>query len=190
LRVERGCLSADIRIGCCGDPTVTNRPAPLPGQGTPQTVYAVTECIQNRLMKHFEGTGLHWGLRRILQRLWMADGLSQAELARVTRASEASTSNMLKHLVSGGWVERRRDQFDYRISRVYLSEKAISLRGAIEAECAVIDTELRDALEDGEAEHLNVLLHAAWEILGREAPDAESDKGIGIYDQPSPPGVL
>jgi len=120
----------------------------------------------------------------------MDDGLSQAELARVTRASEASTSNMLKHLASGGWVERRRDQFDYRISRVYLSEKAITLRTAIEVECAVIDAELRDALEDGEAERLRALLRAAWEALGPGAQNMQSNTGIGIYDQPSPPGEL
>ena len=76
----------------------------LPGEGIPQALYALTHLVEQRLRRHFRGTHLHWGLRRILQQLWLRDGLSQKELADSVGSSEASISNMLKHLESGGWV--------------------------------------------------------------------------------------
>lgn len=167
-----------------------DRGASLPGDGIPQTLFALTEIVQRRLMVLFKETGLHWGLRRILQRLWMEDGLSQAELARAVRSSEASASNMLKHLVRGGWVERRRDRYDYRISRVYITEKARTLRDDVAAECARIEEEIRATLSDEPADHLAHLLDTAWRALSASRPSEQTPRGIGIYDQPSPPGEL
>lgn len=154
-------------------------------------VYALTECIQRRLLTHFAGTGLHWGLRRILQELWIADGLSQADLAKAVRSSEASCSNMLKHLVSGGWVERRRDPFDYRISRVFLTEQGAALRSEVERECASIQAEVRGAMGMDDAGRLVALLNAALDQLTpASVPEAEDGSPTGIYDAPGPPGVL
>jgi len=166
------------------------RSTPLPGDGVAQAVYAVTERVQQRLMAHFRGTNLHWGLRRILQQLWIEDGRSQVELARATQASEASISNLLKHLVSGGWVERRPDPFDYRVSRIFLTQKGTALRDAIERECRDIDRQLRQCLGDAEASQLTAALYRAHDVLASTLLPQQADKGIGIYDQPSPPGEL
>jgi len=153
-------------------------------------VYALTERIQRRLMAHFQGTGLHWGLRRILQELWIQDGLSQAELAHAVRSSEASASNMLKHLVGGGWVERRRDPYDYRISRVFLTEKGRALRDAIEEECARIHKGVSQELGTKDTKRLTALLGKALDrLVSDEAADDETS-ATGIYDSPSPPGEL
>ena len=153
-------------------------------------MYALTECIHHRRRAHLRGTGLHWGLRRLLQELWIADGLSQAELAHAVRSREASASNMLKHLVDAGWVERRRDAYDYRISRVYLTEKGRALRDAIEQECAAIHKEISDDLGAQDAKRLAALLSKALDRL-LSAEDEDDETGAtGIYDSPSPPGVL
>jgi DNA-binding MarR family transcriptional regulator len=173
-----------------GDPSMTRRRSPLPGEGIPQAVYALTECIQGRLMVLFQGTGLHWGLRRLLQELWITDGLSQAELAHAVRSSEASASNMLKHLVSGGWVERRRDQYDYRISRVFLTDKGRALRDAVEQECAGIHEEICQNLGTQDAKRLTALLGSALDRLVAGVEDDDVPGATGIYDAPSPPGQL
>ena len=177
------------RVGV-GDRAMTRRPKPLPGDGVPQAVYALTERIQRRLMAHLQGTGLHWGLRRILQELWIQDGLSQAELAHAVRSSEASASNMLKHLVRGGWVERRRDPYDYRISRVYLTEQGRSLRATVEKECASIHEEICQELGANDAKRLAALLGKALDRLMPVEGEDEETTATGIYDSPSPPGEL
>jgi len=169
---------------------MTRRPQPLPGEGIPQSAYALTEGIQRRLMVLFRGTGLHWGLRRILQELWIADGLSQAELAHAVRSSEASASNMLKHLVSSGWVERRRDPYDYRISRVYLTEQGRALRAAVEEECASIHEEICQDLGAPDAKRLMALLGKALDRLMTAEGEEDETGATGIYDAPSPPGEL
>jgi len=138
----------------------------------------------------FKGTGLHWGLRRILQELWIRDGLSQVELAQAVRSSEASASNMLKHLVDDGWVERRRDPHDYRISRVYLAEKGRELRDAIEQECAAIHDEIREDLGAEDAKQLTSLLGKALDRLMAAESEDEETSATGIYDSPGPPGSL
>ena len=53
----------------------------LPGDGIPQTLFGLIHHVERRIRRHFRGTNLHWGLRRILQRLWLQDGLSQKELS-------------------------------------------------------------------------------------------------------------
>ena len=162
----------------------------LPGDGLPQALYDAVALLEARVNKHFRGTGLHWGLRRILQHLWVQDGLSQAELAAAVRFSEASVSNMLKHLVNGEWVERRQDEYDYRISRVYVAERGLLLRAAVEETLAIADAELREHLGSQDADRLAGLLVRALEILFSEPDPTKGDTPSGICDRPSPPGEL
>ena len=162
----------------------------MPGDGLPQALYDAVALLEARVTKHFRGTGLHWGLRRILQQLWAQDGLSQAELASAVRFSEASVSNMLKHLVNGEWVERRQDEYDYRISRVYVAERGRVLKAAVEQTLAAADAELREQMDPDAASRLRALLNRALEILPAE-PDPSGQGGpAGIWDRPSPPGEL
>ena len=162
----------------------------LPGAGLPQALYEAVSCLEGRIQVHFRGTRLHWGLRRILQQLWVQDGLSQAELAAAVRFSEASISNMLKHLVKGKWVERRHDEYDYRISRVFVAERGRELRAAVETTLAAANAELRKQMGSEDAEALRGLLGRALEILLTEPDSSEKDGPTGIYDRPSPPGEL
>ncbi len=167
------------------------RKTPLPGAGIPQTAYALVACVQRRLMPLFAGSGLHWGLRRILQQLWMEDGVSQVDLARAVRSSEASASNMLKHLVAGDWVERRSDAFDYRVTRVFLTDKGRALRDAVAAECVRVDAEIRVALGPAKAARFAEELDLVWNLLAEDARPDEADwPGLGLSVQPSPPGQL
>jgi len=161
----------------------------LPGDGLPQTLVDVVFLLEARVSKHFRGTGLHWGLRRILQQLWIRDGLSQKELASVARLTETSVSNMLKHLVDGGWVERRPDDYDYRIARIYVAERGQALKDAVERELAAADAALRASLGDEEADRLRALLDRAIDAVPLEPP-SEDDGPPGIWDRPTPPGEL
>lgn len=161
----------------------------LPGVGIPQSLFSATYHVERRIRTHFQGTRLHWGLRRILQRLWIQDGLSQKELSDSVGSSETSISNMVKNLLRDGWIERRQDEYDYRISRIYLSDKAIHLKEAIAAELQHIDDVLRDALGLSDATELREQLDCMTDVLAtrlepHDHPSAE------LADIPSPPGDL
>ncbi len=162
----------------------------LPGDGIPQTLFGLIYSVELRIRRHFRGTNLHWGLRRILQQLWLQDGLSQKELSDSVGSSEGSISNMLKHLVAGGWVERRQDDYDYRISRIYLTEKGRAMRDAIVEELAQIDREVREAIGDVSAERLGTLLERTGDALRMSASGTDDDSPDALPDRPSPPGEL
>jgi len=162
----------------------------LPGEGVPQTLFSLVWAVEQRLRRHFHGTNLHWGLRRILQRLWLEDGLSQRELSDAVGSSAASVSNMLKHLVLGGWVERRQDAYDYRISRVYLTDRGAALRDAIARELREMDAHLRAELGNEDASNLESLLDRAADAFRRCAPDPEHGGSRTLADHVSPPGEL
>jgi len=163
----------------------------LPGEGIPQALFALIHLVERHIRRHFRGTNLHWGLRRILQRLWIQDGLSQKELSAAVGSSKGSISNMLKHLVAGGWVEQRPDDYDYRISRVYLTEQGCTLRGAIEEELDQLDAAVRTNLGGTDAAVLESLLDRSAEAL-RRASESESVESNAktLADRPSPPGEL
>jgi len=162
----------------------------MPGEGLPQALFDVIQRLEARVETHLRGTGLHWGLRRILQQLWIRDGLSQKELAAAARITPSSCSNMLKHLIAGEWVERRRDSVDYRISRIRVAERGLELKRAIEEELAAADRSLRESLGQEDADRLGDLLARAFEALPF-GTDPETREGpAGIWDRPTPPGEL
>jgi DNA-binding MarR family transcriptional regulator len=162
----------------------------LPGEGVPQTLFSLVWDVERCIRRHFRGTNLHWGLRRILQRLWLQDGLSQVELSDAVGSSEGSISNMLKHLVAGGWVERRQDDYDYRISRVHLTDQGAALRDAIAGELQQMDKALRTELGEADTQRLESLLERAGDALRAAAPDEEEARFQSLADHPSPPGEL
>ena len=57
---------------------------------------------------------------RVLAR---ADGISQRDLAEMLHVSRPTVTNMLQTMEKAGTVERRPDESDQRLTRVYLSEQ-------------------------------------------------------------------
>ena len=162
----------------------------LPGTGIPQTLFSLTYCVEQIIRRHFRGTDLHWGLRRILQRLWLQDGFSQKELADRVGSSEASISNMLKHLVAGDWVERRQDAYDYRVSRVYLTKKAIALREKVTKELEGINEAVHAELGKADTDQLESLLERMADLFHESSPGEERERFGSLAGHPSPPGEL
>lgn len=67
--------------------------------------------------------GLHIGQELALFYLWKEDGITQSQL-RCKIGSEASTvSNMVRKLERDEIIYRVQDEYDHRISKVYLTEK-------------------------------------------------------------------
>ena len=162
----------------------------MPGDGLPQVMLDVVALLEARVAERLRGTGLHWGLRRILQQLWIRDGLSQKELAAAARLTQTSVSNMLKHLVTAGWAERRPDAYDYRISRVFVAKRGLELKSAVEQELASADARLREHLGAEDADRLRKLIDRAIEALPLDTSSEDDESPSGISDRPTPSGEL
>ena len=67
------------------------------------------------------GSGRH-GQNRILAVLVMQDGTSQKDLAYLLGIRPQSLTQALETLEEGGFIERRQDEDDKRVNRVYLTD--------------------------------------------------------------------
>jgi len=76
-------------------------------------------------------TGLHRGQPPLLIALKHHDGAASSELAAMLDVSPATISNMVKRMERAGFVERRGDADDERISRVYLTGEGHAIQSEI-----------------------------------------------------------
>lgn len=93
-----------------------------------QLLAQICRMSGHRVQGHMHKIGLHRGQGFALIHLWHNDGMSQRELARSMHISPASVTNMLQRMERDGWIERKRDDKDQRIVRVYLTVKAKQTR--------------------------------------------------------------
>ena len=70
---------------------------------------------------------MHAGQPEMLNILLKEDGVPQSVLARELNISPATAGTMVKRLEKNGYLERRRDSEDERISNVYLTEDGRSI---------------------------------------------------------------
>ncbi len=109
----------------------------------------------------------------VLRRLGEQPGVSQSELAEMLEVERATAGRLIDKLEENGWLERRADDDDRRINRIYFTDKGRSVHGIIGpiAE-AMVEEELSD-LSKHEREVLTDLLLNVKQRL--QKMDAEND---------------
>lgn len=85
-------------------------------------------CGQSRLARQLAPYGIGKGQVAFLMRLYHTDGIHQDALAASLYMDKGTTARALDHLEHSGYVERRRDDDDGRVNRVYLTAKAHQIR--------------------------------------------------------------
>ncbi len=67
----------------------------------------------------------------ILEGLWYREGVTSAELGKFLILDKATLSGTLDRLDEGGWIEKRPDENDKRVSRLFSSKKANELKNEL-----------------------------------------------------------
>ncbi|QBD84162.1 MarR family transcriptional regulator [Clostridium tetani] len=75
--------------------------------------------------------GLYRGQPALLFILSKSDGLTQKELCSRLHIAPATITKMVKRLESSDFVERKSDEKDLRVSRIYLTPKAYEVMDSI-----------------------------------------------------------
>ena len=114
----------------------------------------VCRLFGSRRRTKLESIGLHHAQGLILFQLWQEEGISQRVLARALHITPPTATNTLKRMERDGWVKRRREESDQRVVRVYLTEKARSLRREARTSFRELDRELLSMLTEQECEAL------------------------------------
>ena len=91
-----------------------------------------------------------------LRRVGDQPGVSQSELAELLEVEKASVGRLIDKLEAFGWLERRQDDADRRIKRVYLTELGRRIHrdvtpvaeAMVEEELSGLSREQRDLLTD------------------------------------------
>jgi DNA-binding MarR family transcriptional regulator len=87
----------------------------------------VSKVHTNKINRILEALTLHKGQPLMLMKLLKKDGVPQSLLARDMDISPATAGTMVKRLEKVGYVKRRRDSEDERISNVYLTEEGLKI---------------------------------------------------------------
>jgi DNA-binding MarR family transcriptional regulator len=76
----------------------------------------------------YEALGLYRGQPRMLHALWDQEGLTHTALSRQLGVQPATITKMIQRMEKAGFVERRHDPDDQRVSRVYLTAAGRAVR--------------------------------------------------------------
>ncbi|MGI6227603.1 MAG: MarR family winged helix-turn-helix transcriptional regulator [Peptococcales bacterium] len=114
----------------------------------------------------YEEIGLFIGQPPILFELIKEDGLTQKELAERRNLSPATITVTLKRMEKAGWITRRADTEDSRVSRVFLTEKAMNIQNLLKEKQQQMEEETFKNFTDIEKVLLRRFLLQIWENLG------------------------
>ena len=78
-----------------------------------------------------EELGLYRGQPPVLRALWEAEGITHSDLAARLHVQPATITKMIQRMERAGFVERRPDQKDQRLSRVFLTQAGRAIRGEV-----------------------------------------------------------
>jgi len=92
----------------------------------------VCKVHTNKVNKILDEVGLHIGQPMLLRSLHKKGGVPQSVLAKELEITPATTSTMVKRLEKGGYVIRKRDAVDERVSNIYLTDKGREIGSKLE----------------------------------------------------------
>jgi DNA-binding MarR family transcriptional regulator len=107
-------------------------------------LYRAARAVTRAYGPLLEPLGITYPQYVTLLALWEEDGVSVKHLGERLALDSATTTPLLKRLEQEGIVERRRDEEDERVVRVYLTKKGRALKAKAEGlpealACCVVD---------------------------------------------------
>jgi DNA-binding MarR family transcriptional regulator len=89
------------------------------------SMHELSRLISTHVDKHMASVKIThiqwWALMHIYER----EGLTQTELADIMQTGRASLGKLLERLEAKKWIERREDEDDNRVRRVYLRKEVV-----------------------------------------------------------------
>jgi DNA-binding MarR family transcriptional regulator len=114
-----------------------------------------------------EALGLYEGQPALLRSLWTQEGLTHADLARRLRVRPATVTKMIQRMEKSGFVERRPDPADQRLSRVYLTDAGRLVQEKVHQVWHTLEKDAFAGLDDGERARLRQFFRQIRENLLR-----------------------
>ena len=104
---------------------------PPESESLDQLLAQICRLKHARVRALLETLGLYEGQPSMLRVLWVEEGLTHGDLARRLRVQPATITKMIQRMQKAGFVERRPDPGDERVSRVYLTESGRAVQADV-----------------------------------------------------------
>jgi DNA-binding MarR family transcriptional regulator len=145
-----------------------NRSAKVVGVG--ELGYLLVEVTKlHRAHAHaaLEELGLYRGQNFVLTALAELEGLAQSELAEKLLVTPPTISNSLERMETAGWIVRRPDADDRRVSRVYLTDAGRALQESVSTLWQDLEAQTFAGLSSEQRDSLRHMLLQIRENLGQ-----------------------
>jgi DNA-binding MarR family transcriptional regulator len=113
---------------------------------------------QHLVKKQLEPFGLTNLQYIVLEILWYKEGLTAIDLGRRANIDKATLSGVLDRMSDAGWIEKRRDDQDKRMLRLFPSKKSIRMKKKLKAAREMANKELLDGFALDEQDSLKHFL--------------------------------
>jgi DNA-binding MarR family transcriptional regulator len=121
----------------------------------------------SRARELLHALGLYRGQPPVLHALWEREGLTHSDLAARMHVSPATITKMIQRMEKAGFVERRDDPEDQRVSRVYLTDAGRAIQAEVHRVFRELDGETCAGLTPEERDWLRQVLLRIRENLVR-----------------------
>jgi len=143
---------------------------PPESESLDQLLAQICRLKHARVQALLETLGLYEGQPAMLRSLWAQEGLTHTDLARRLRVQPATITKMIQRMGKAGFVARRPDPEDERVSRVYLTEAGRAVQADVRGVWHTLEKEAFAELSGQERDLLRRLLLQIRENLLRVTP--------------------
>jgi DNA-binding MarR family transcriptional regulator len=122
-------------------------------------VNRVARLMAHQLADELRPEGVGIGQWAVLMFLWARDGMSQAELSRVVAIEPPTMVRTIERMVRDGLVRRGPDPRDRRVTRIYLTDRGLSLRDVLVPKAVAVNARNLSQMTEAEGRTLRRLLN-------------------------------
>lgn len=97
-----------------------------------QSLDKVSSRMRRDYSESLRELNLYVGQDNLLFRLWSDDGITQMQLCEHLNCEPPTVTNMVKSLEQNGFIQRKRDEHDARVMRIYLTDKGRALEKPVD----------------------------------------------------------
>ena len=155
---------------------------PMP-RGSADASFLFTLGELQRLMRLYaDKQAARYGITRaqwaVLAKVERTEGLKQTELAELMEMQPITLTRLIDKLCDNGWIERRSDDSDRRVNRLYLRKAARPLLGKLSGLRSEITATALDGINPSDAHRLLAQLESIKENVRNaiQVPAGESPK--------------
>ena len=128
-----------------------------PGSVDMNFLFTLAE-LQRLMRAYADKQAARYGITRaqwaVLAKVQRTEGLKQTELAEQMEMQPITLTRLIDRLCDNGWIERRGDQTDRRVNRLYLREAARPLLGKLSWLRSELTATALDGISPSDAQRL------------------------------------